>query len=85
MSSKAKLPGLHLFLAGRDADGGVILVVLDIGEKYVPHHRHKVHIKYAKLRRHQAETNFKKILFTKPSNYFFYPGYPLYLVTHTSC
>ncbi len=57
MSSKAELPGLHLFFTGSDADGGVILVVLDIGEENVPHHRHKVHIKHAELRRHQAATN----------------------------
>ncbi len=63
MSSKAELPGLHFFLAGRDADGGVILVMLDIGEEYVPHHRHQVHIKYAELSRHQAATYFIKNIF----------------------
>ncbi len=52
MSSKAELSGLYLFLTGRDADGGVILVVLDVGEEYVPHHRHQVHIKHTKLSRH---------------------------------
>jgi hypothetical protein len=74
MSSKAELPVLHLFLAGRDADGGVILVVLDIREEYVPHHRHQVHIKHAKLSRHQAATNFIKFLFPKLSKYSFIGG-----------
>jgi hypothetical protein len=74
MSSKAELSGLHLFLSGRDADGGVILVVLDIGEEYVPNHRHQVHIKHTKLSRHQAATNFKKISFV-PNQLLFYREY----------